>query len=48
MEDSESPAELRRDLGITPRDLFIVSAEANAEGNLVIEYERFHEAATGD
>jgi len=46
--DLTIPAKLRRDLGITPGDLFIVSAEANAEGNLVIECERVHEAATGD
>jgi len=34
------PAKLRRDIGITPGDLFIVSAEANAEGKLVIKCER--------
>lgn len=38
------PAELRRELGITPGDLFIVEAEENDSGNLVIEYERVHEA----
>jgi antitoxin component of MazEF toxin-antitoxin module len=38
--DLTIPAELRRDLGITPGDLFIVSAVANSEGNLVIECER--------
>lgn len=42
--DLTIPAELRRELGITPGDLFIVEAEENDAGNLVIEYERVHEA----
>jgi hypothetical protein len=42
--DLTIPAELRRDTDITPGDLFIVEAEENEAGNLVIEYERVHEA----
>jgi len=46
--DLTIPAELRRDLGITPGDLFIVQAEENEDENLVIEYERVHEAESDE
>ena len=42
--DLTIPAELRRDKGITPGDLFIVEADENDAGNLLIEYKRVHEA----
>lgn len=46
--DLTIPAELSRQLGVSPGDLFIVGAEENDEGNLVLEYERIHEAESED
>lgn len=46
--DLTIPAELSRQLGISPGDLFIVEAEENEEGSLLIEYERVHEADSDD
>jgi AbrB family looped-hinge helix DNA binding protein len=46
--DLTIPAELRRELGITPGDLFIVEAEEDESGSLVVEYERVHEAGPSE
>ena len=39
--DITIPAELKREYGISPGDVFLVSAE-DEDGQLTLEYERIH------
>lgn len=39
--DITIPAELKREFGISPGDVFLVGAE-DEDGQLILEYERIH------